>query len=554
MAPMRKLLAPSLLVALLINVVAGTSPASAEPVPEDATWSQVWFPSDDGTMLHADVFLPKDREKDERHPVILSIGPYFGSGGFLETDGPTREGPVMRFQDLIDEGRIFARNYAYIQVDSRGYGGSDGCYDLGGAGEQMDAKAAVEWAAEQDWSNGKVGMWGKSYDAWTQVMALANKPKGLAAAIVQAPLIEAYRGFYMNGVHYASGWYATPGLYAGYDLTPPSANDSPPDEFIYPAKGTATNPDCYAENMSMTAVFDKSIPYWQERDIVEEAGQSDVPVIWSHGLLDANTKPNNFLDVYLELGGPKRAWIGQYDHVRGNEDKLVGRDGFMDEAMAWLDHYLKGMPLKRYPTIEVQDSEGNWRTESEWPPRDGDSYQLSVKPGSYMDVRGDSARNPQEGTWTFSEPVPYDMHVAGVPRLSIEVTTVAPIANAIALVYDVAPDGKARLITRGAYLVREGAADFDLYPQDWRLRKGHRLGLFIGASDESWFSPLSTGQQVEVQAGTLSLPFLRFLRINNLDGTRARAMGSVPVATIDKATIDASTVKMKFPPPLKKRR
>jgi alpha/beta superfamily hydrolase len=63
-------------------------------------------------------------------------------------------------------------------VDSRGYGSSGGCYDLGGSGEQADAKAAVEWAASQSWSTGKVGMWGKSYDAWTQVMAMATKAKG----------------------------------------------------------------------------------------------------------------------------------------------------------------------------------------------------------------------------------------------------------------------------------------------------------------------------------------------------------------------------------------
>ena len=33
----------------------------------------------------------------------------------------------------------------------------------------------------------------------------------------------------------------------------------------------------------------------------------------------------------------------------------VGRDGFMDEAMNWLDHYLKGKPLKKLPKHEIQD-------------------------------------------------------------------------------------------------------------------------------------------------------------------------------------------------------
>ena len=34
-------------------------------------------------------------------------------------------------------------------------------------------------------------------------------------------------------------------------------------------------------------------------------------MLWSHGFLDANTKPDNFLDVYSQLTGPKRAWFGQ---------------------------------------------------------------------------------------------------------------------------------------------------------------------------------------------------------------------------------------------------
>ena len=537
----------------LLASFAVVAPAAAEPVPENATWEQVWFESDDGTMLHADVFLPKDRDKNERHPVIVSIGPYFGSGGSAPPT-PTREGPVARFSDLIEEGRIFERGYAYIQVDSRGYGASDGCYDLGGPGEQMDAKAAVEWAAEQKWSNGKVGMWGKSYDAWTQVMALAQRPRGLEAAVVQSPLIEGYRGFYMNGVHYDAGWYATPFLYGDYDVTPPSVNDSPPEEFIYPTKGTLTNPDCYARNASETSNSDHSSDYWDERDIVAEAGRSSVPVLWSHGFLDANTKPDNFMGVWSSLNGPKRAWFGQYDHVRGNEDQFVGRDGFMDEAMAWFDHYLKGKPLKRYPNVEVQDNEGKWRKEKAWPPLDARPHALPIKPGTYTDEGGNDASNPASGIWTFSQPAPYDLHFAGEPRLSLEVETDVPNARVIALLYDVSHSGEARLISRGAYSVPESQnISYVLYPEDWRLRRGHRLGLFISGSDDSWFTPAPSFASVNVVNGSLDLPFLRYLRPANLEGKAAAAMSDVPETTIDEALIGENTKQMKLPPKLKRR-
>ena len=59
------------------------------------------------------------------------------------------------------------RGYTYVMVDLRGFGGSDGCLDWAGPGEQSDVVNAVQWAASQPWSTGKVGMYGKSYDGVT---------------------------------------------------------------------------------------------------------------------------------------------------------------------------------------------------------------------------------------------------------------------------------------------------------------------------------------------------------------------------------------------------
>ena len=41
----------------------------------------------------------------------------------------------------------------------------------------------VEWAAEQPWSSGRVGLLGISYYAGTQWRVAAKKPKGLAAIV-----------------------------------------------------------------------------------------------------------------------------------------------------------------------------------------------------------------------------------------------------------------------------------------------------------------------------------------------------------------------------------
>ncbi len=549
----RRLITLLALAGVLGGVAVGV-PATAAPVPKDATWTEAYFPSGDGTMLHADVLLPKGQEKT-RHPVILSIGPYFGTGsqGSPAYD-PTNAGPSDRFKDLQQQGHIFEKGYAYVQVDSRGYGGSAGCYDLGGKGEQMDAKAAVEWAAKTPWSTGKVGMWGKSYDGWTQVMALAGKPKGLAAVVIQSPIDDGYKIAFENGVHWAAGWYATPGLYANYDLTPPSTSNSP-EYFANWAKGTALNPHCYATTMGPTVNPDRTAAYWQERDIVARAGASTVPVMWSHGFNDVNTKPTNIFDVYSRLRGPKRAWFGQWDHVRGNEDKKVGREGFMDEAMVWLDHYLRGKPMPRLPNTEVQDGDGAWRSEAAYPPADGVLRALPVKAGSYVDDDTNTSRAPSSGTWSVSQPAPHDVRISGLPKLTVKAAPATPAgANLLAMLYDVAPDRSSRLVTRGAYKLTSGEpTTFELWPTEWLLPAGHRLALEFAGADGDVYLPTNTGTTVTVSGGRLLLPLLTYLRPSNLVGEEASAQGNRPKPTMQPAWLADRDVRADFGPALRRR-
>lgn len=539
--------------AVALCVAVSMHPAGAAPDANAFTWRQTWFPSKDGTMLRADVMLPASRRSGQRHPVILSAGPYFGRNNSNQERVRTdvgQPGPVLRFADLMNEGRIFARGYAFVQVDTRGYGGSGGCSDLGGPGERSDVKAAVEWAARQAWSTGKVGMWGKSYDGFTQVMALAERPRGLAAAVIQSPLIETYRGLHMNEVPYS--WYtSTPAIYAALDLEPVIAIDAETDEYVYPARGSAEDADCYADNLAWAPIPDRDLPYWRARNIVDAAAKSSVPTLWSIGLNDVNTKADNFLPVYSRLRGPKRAWVGQYNHVRGNEAKAVGRRGFMREAMAWLDRYVKGVAAPAFAPIEVQSNEGWWRTEEEWPPRDVSSWSVTLNGGTYADA--------SDGTWatgdrpldtgilTFSHPAPYDVHVAGTPVVNVVAQPLLPRATMVVALYDVAPDGNAKLITRGARLLRTaGAASMTLYPQDWILRRGHRLGVSVRASDDLYITT-ATGGRVTVTSGSVRLPALRVNRSANLDGGPAEAMTWVPTVQFSQSEIAGASRATKFP-------
>ncbi|MDQ3739630.1 MAG: CocE/NonD family hydrolase [Actinomycetota bacterium] len=550
---------------LALAVLLLAAPAAHAQAPEGTEWTEHYFESGDGTRLHADVIRPKGAGKT---PVILAVGPYFahgGSTGIAEPYDPTREAPNNRFADLWTEGRIFERGYTMVQVDARGFGASEGCNDFGGPGEQMDAKAAVEWAASQEWSTGKVGMWGKSYDGWTQVMAIANKPKGLAAAVIQSPIIDGYRALYMNGVHYDAGWYATPALYQQIDVVPPTIFDTP-EYYAGTAKGT--HPDCYAQNIAeQNTTSDKSDPFWQARDLVPRAKGTDVPTLWSHGFLDANTKPDNFLDVFEHQTGPRRAWFGQYTHIRPQDKRrddpkasATGREGFIDEAMRWMDRYVKGVdpseaPVEDDPAVEVEDGGlQKYRAEASWPPADGERRALQLKPGTHLDRPGNSGRTgPGDGIWSMSAPLPHDVHMAGVPRVTLDVETSASNINLYGIVYDIDMRRTAMLVSRGAFRVDEsGRITFDLYPQDWTFREGHRVGFLVARSDDEWFNPPPSNQEVEIKSGTMTAPFLTFKRSSFLPSRPSQDEEELPPGfQVDVDTVAEGTTAFEVPPRLR---
>lgn len=97
--------------------------AENDRVQAGAAWTQYYFPSSDGSdvELHADVLLPEAPPEGERVPVILSVGSYFGHAGETKSEGLTHTGPSARFDDFIEGTDLFARGYAFVRVDLRGF-------------------------------------------------------------------------------------------------------------------------------------------------------------------------------------------------------------------------------------------------------------------------------------------------------------------------------------------------------------------------------------------------------------------------------------------------
>jgi hypothetical protein len=521
-----------------VACVALLAPAAAQAAdpPEGAEWKQAAIPSTDGVTLYADVLRPKGLPANAKTPVILSIGPYFNHSGQLGPLGlaqdapydPITGGPSDRFYDFIKAAKVFEKGYTWVQVDLRGFGASNGCLDWAGPGEQADVKSAVEWAASQEWSTGKVGMYGKSYDAVTGMLGVLTQPKGLAGVVAQEPVYDMYRYLYSNRVRYLNA-SATPNLYNGIAASPGAASDSL--AYQESALNDLQRPGCPAFNFADQQDPNHDSAYWKARNLIASADGKQTPFFLTQGLLENNTKPDGAADYFNALDGPKRAWFGMWDHVRGTDKTsqgkfVMGRSSFVEEAMRFYDRFVAGKPdseapVSKDPPVVLQTNDAKWRAEQNWPPKDAVALNAPLKAGTYLDDGTEGGYNDGTGQniWTFSPQFAHDVELAGTPRVTVDAETVAPSANLVVDLYDVDKDGEAIIISRQAYLLPgSGKVSFNLYDQDWKMPAGHRIGVMVTGSNQGWWTHVPTGQEVTVKSAQLSLPFLTCQRTATLPG------------------------------------
>jgi uncharacterized protein len=163
----------------------------------------VLVPMRDGAQLRANVFRPQAPGK---YPVIMTLGPY-GKDVHLKEFMPEAWGALQRRHPEIlkassckhlafetpDPEVWTPHGYVVVKVDSRGAGKSPGRLDVNSPAEFRDFYDAIEWAAVQPWSNGKVGLLGISYYAAGQWMIAAERPPHLAAMLPWQGTSDFYR-------------------------------------------------------------------------------------------------------------------------------------------------------------------------------------------------------------------------------------------------------------------------------------------------------------------------------------------------------------------------
>lgn len=151
----------------------------------------VQVPMRDGVALATDIYRP---DTEQALPVLVQRLPY------------NKELPAL-LSFALDVQRAARSGYAVVVQDTRGRFASEGEFNPF-MDEAEDGADTVQWAAEQAWSNGQVGMVGGSYFGATQWLAATQAPEALKAI---APFVTA--------ADYHEGWAYQGGAFElGFNL------------------------------------------------------------------------------------------------------------------------------------------------------------------------------------------------------------------------------------------------------------------------------------------------------------------------------------------------
>lgn len=401
----------------------------------------------DGVDLYVETWLPAAKGRNvppKKVPTVLIMTPYVKQG--VRRYGEPRG-------DVIEE--LTTRGYAVAQAHVRGTGESGGCLEQTAANQIEDGARVVEYLGrDAPWSNGRVGMYGISYDAETQisVAGLGDKKKTryLKAIVPAATVAGQYEYSHADGVPFAGQALLSNAAYLGLTSATPGETTTP----VQLAEKTTCQPEILANSFNPTGDVG---PYWMAREYRGGASSITAATLQVHGLADFNVQPSALAGFFdrLPTSTPHKGLFGVWDHnfsnAHGNVAPDWARADWFPMVTAWYDRWLKGLQtgVERWPAVQVQASDGSWRAERDFPGTGGPVGQLALGPAGTLglatpDPVGATPFTETVGSGvTFQTPVlRKPLHLTGQPVLDLWVTTDRPDGHIAAQVTVLGADGE----------------------------------------------------------------------------------------------------------------
>jgi putative CocE/NonD family hydrolase len=540
--------------------VRNTNPRAITRVLEEASLQHeivklqnVRIPLKDGVELQAHIWIPKEAlENNLKVGTLVEYIPY-------RTD-------VTVQRDQIRHTWYAGNGLSSIRIDMRGSSASDGVLtDEYLKIEQDDALECFDWITKQTWSNGNIGMFGKSWGGFNGLQVAARQHPALKTIITLMSTDDRYT----DDVHYRGGcllasdmlwWGSTMSVYAPRPQDPKVVGPSWKSNWL-----ERLNVEPMVKNWVEHQTRDD---YWKHGSINEDYSKVDIPVLAVGGWRDGYTSPVfRIVDnlPHPETAGLVGPWVHEYPEMAEPAPKI----GYQQLSLKWFKKYLdpetaedKDFKLPKL-TAYVQDPsgisdsytfrEGKWVSLKD--PREKKSTSLFLAENNKLsndpseveyDVSGVLSHGTFRGTYcpfgfkgdfpadqrledskclTFdSEVFEQEMDLLGEPVLSLTFSSDKKLANLSAKLVDIYPDnGENVLISWGQLnLTHRESDEFpeflnpgEKYDVDIKLdvlgisvKKGHKLRVSLSTADwpQNW--PTPEIPTLKLYKGEIKLPLL----------------------------------------------
>lgn len=299
----------------------------------------------DGVRILADVYRPAGGGKDLG--TLVGWSPY-GKHGLSDTLWPesgVQKGWKSRFTafEAPDPAFWCPLGYAVVYPDPRGAWLSEGELRHNGVGEGEDCYDLIEWLADRDWSNGKIGMTGVSYLAAIQYLVASLRPPSLAA-------LNPWEGF--------SDWYREFAYHGGIRETGFVPRGSANLRF------STTRTEDTDANVRAHPLYDA---YWESKEVDLAAIETPAYVVasWS----DQGFHTRGTIEVWRQMSS-RQKWLEihgekKWAHYYQPSSRARQRDFF--------DHFLldRATSVAAWPPVRIEVRESAYqrveRAEQEWP-------------------------------------------------------------------------------------------------------------------------------------------------------------------------------------------
>jgi len=340
----------------------------------------VYIKMRDGVRVAVDVYRP---DAPGEFPALYASSPYQKNLIYLP------QYPQLHMRETNDVDWFVSRGYVYVHADIRGCGVSEGMWRFHSKEEQNDHYDLIEWIAEQPWCNGRVGMIGESYYAWTQWSAAATQPPHLVTIVPFDAGADMYRDVVYHcgipGMGFLTAWHFD--LRANHLWALPQHQ---PDTMRWDLQYECLKHPTYDA-------------FWEDRNPDFKKIKCS---IYSIGILHkVGIHLRGNIRGYEEVETPKKLMLCHGD-FEGDEMAIFNSRELRLEMLRWYDHWLKNNDtgIMNEPPVNIFiRGDGKYRTENEWPLERTQYTKFYLNPGPV-----EAARSLNNGGLSQKEPTKTD--------------------------------------------------------------------------------------------------------------------------------------------------